>query len=56
MIAFEMKQLDNCNDYESRRQIRARIKSLLANPGSINGKSWPFANCKQANRSINKNL
>ena len=34
-------QLDNCNDYETRRQIRARIKTLLS--GDAKGKSHgPF--------------
>ena len=27
---FLLPQLDNCNDYETRRQIRARIKTLLS--------------------------
>ena len=44
-------QLDNCNEYESRRQIRARIKSLLSGTdnGSVakNGKCRPSSLHKQ---------
>ena len=48
-------QLDNCNDYETRRQIRARIKTLLS--GDAKGKSpGPFDSLFIAAKNIFENL
>ena len=46
-------QLDNCNDYETRRQIRARIKTLLS--GDAKGKSpGPFDSLFAAEKIFSK--
>merc|ERR1712071_242527 len=49
---FKLNELlDNCNEYESRKQIRARIKSLLSgNDSSPNAKNGPMTINNQSGR------
>jgi hypothetical protein len=49
---FKLNELlDNCNDYESRRQIRARIKTLLSGPES-NGQNEKSQNSRTFGTSV----
>lgn len=45
---FVLKQLDNCNDYETRRKIRARIKALIGDKGKWNGPFFSYLACVRA--------
>jgi len=55
---FKLNELlDNCNEYESRRQIRARIKSLLSGNGNAsNAKNGPNAVSNQSGRTFGSSV